>query len=196
MACCCSIRSRLATASAVMTKQKQSGRHPVPNELLVHLYPLDIASILAAGCFKMPLEIHGVWSKYSNAHRVSSLHLSNGKPHEYFDLTGTAFRTAWDYDAPEPVSTWTVSQVKLCPRASSSMDFVLSRRQIRPARGTKLDSVRQMDLGTNLRDCRRRRVPDRAGEHLTRAVVVDNQLDPATGLPGRVRRRVPCAGFA
>ena len=30
-----------------------------------------------------------VWSKYSNAHRVSSLHLSNGKPHEYFDLTGT-----------------------------------------------------------------------------------------------------------
>ena len=38
---------------------EQSGRHPVPNELLVHLYPLDIASILTAGCFKMPLEIHG-----------------------------------------------------------------------------------------------------------------------------------------
>ena len=35
-----------------------------------------------------------VWSKYSNAHRVSSLHLSNGKPHEYFDLTGSRAATA------------------------------------------------------------------------------------------------------
>ena len=33
-----------------------------------------------------------VWSKYSNAHRVSSLHLSNGKPHEYFDLTASVIR--------------------------------------------------------------------------------------------------------
>ena len=59
MACCRSIRSRLATPSAVMTKQNKAVVTQLPNELLVHLYPLDSASILAADCFKMPLEIHG-----------------------------------------------------------------------------------------------------------------------------------------
>ena len=54
-----------------------------------YVYAAVIANVVTVPNLEVPLSgVYPVWSKYSNAHRVSSLHLSNGKPHEYFDLTG------------------------------------------------------------------------------------------------------------
>ena len=73
--------------------------------------------------------------------------------------------------------------------------FRLSRRQIHSGRGTELDPVRQMDLDANLRDCRVRRVLDRAAEHTLRAVVADDQPDPCANFRGRLRYRILRTGF-
>ena len=60
----------------------------------------------------------------------------------------------------------------------------LASHQVHLGRGAELDPIRQMDFDAHLPNRLACGVPDRPGERLARAVVADDQLDPATGLLG------------